>query len=80
MSEEEILFRPIPVSQIKNNFIRRVLIVVLFVPIVLVAWAIHAVRAVIWFLVGFVKMPIGLAKSGAEYWNMPRLDPDADKV
>ena len=41
MNSDKLEIRPIPISQIKNNTARRILIIVMFIPIVLIGWIIH---------------------------------------
>ena len=65
-------FRPIKISQIKNNSVRRLLMIILFIPIVVTGWVKMIGTVVLWIVPGIFIIPYGLLKSGIKYWSVPR--------
>lgn len=67
----EIIYRPIPVAQIKNNNLRRFLMIVLFLPIVLIGWLLIILISIKYFIRSIVKQPIELFQGMVTHWNKP---------
>ena len=67
--KEKKPFRPLPVSRIKNNALRRFLMVMLFVPLVLTHYGVHVFGCVLFLMRVSVISPVTLFKSGMDNWK-----------
>jgi len=69
---EERVIRPIPVGRIKNNALRRISMIVFFIPIVLVGYIMHLFDVCLFLVRGLLYIPWSLAESGIEFWDKPK--------
>ncbi len=76
MKREKIIFRPIKISGIKSNLTRRVLIITLYPVIVSLGIILHAIRTLVFSIMGLLHIFVSLFKNGVEVWANPTKEKD----
>lgn len=64
----------IGVRRIQNNFIRRALMIILFVPVILLTAIYNAIRYCAHFGLSVVRSVIVLGESVKEFWKQPEVN------
>jgi len=68
---ELLTIRPMPIRKIKNNAIRRTVMIIMFIPLILLTTVINAAWIPFRLLIAICQSVIVLSQSMAEFWDNP---------
>ena len=71
MEYTELMFRPFPIRKIKNKLLRRVVMILMFLPLWGLCFILNASWVPFLLLINTIRSFIVLSESMREFWNDP---------
>ena len=68
---DDLLIRPMPIRKIKNNYLRRAVMIIAFIPLILFSTLVNALWMPFRFMISILRSLITLTQSMIEFWNEP---------